>query len=268
MARYLTFALVAPLASFGGIAVGERRSGWDRPARSAVLGLVGACLGVERDDAEGQAALADDYGIALLCSAPGRLLVDYHTTQVPPRQRGRRFATRAQELSAPGLNTILSRRDYRNGAWHVAGLWERSGRPRWSLEVIAESMRRPGFVPYLGRKSCPLGFPLAPDICDAADAPAALLMRQATGPEVLLASRGKSVRERLAGLAAEGESVIAMDAPDGTLRPGDAGYVAPDDPRRRYVERRRDQPRSRARWQFDLRAELVMGVLPAPGAAR
>ena len=44
-------------------------------------------------------------------------------------------------------------------------------------------MNRPGFVPYLGRKSCPLGLPLAPLIETAADAPAALEARHRTGPE-------------------------------------------------------------------------------------
>jgi CRISPR system Cascade subunit CasD len=97
MPRYLTFALVAPLASFGAIAVGERRSGWNRPGRSAVLGLVGACLGLEREDDAGQDALTSGYSVALLCHSPGRLLADYHTTQVPSAKRTRRFATRAEE---------------------------------------------------------------------------------------------------------------------------------------------------------------------------
>ena len=101
-------------------------------------------------------------GLPLLCHAPGRLLADYHTTQVPPTKGKRRFATRAEELAAPDLNTILSRRDYRSGAWHLAALWARVAAPRWTLEELAEAMRRPGFVPYLGRKSCPLGLPLAP----------------------------------------------------------------------------------------------------------
>ena len=85
MPRFLTFALVAPLASFGAIAVGERRSGWDRPSRSAVLGLVGACLGVEREDDAGQEALASSYAIALLCHSPGalarRLPYDFRSPQ-------------------------------------------------------------------------------------------------------------------------------------------------------------------------------------------
>jgi len=249
MPRYLTFALVAPLAAFGSIAVGERRSGWDRPARSAVLGLVGACLGLDRADDEAQTALAEGYGLALLCHAPGRLLADYHTTQVPSAKRGRRFATRAEELAAPDLNTILSRRDYRSGAWHLGALWERGETVRWPLEGLAEAMERPGFVPYLGRKSCPLGLPLAPCITEAADPPAALVARHSEGPEARLEyPKGKTLRGVLAD--APGEAVIVLDAAD----------VDPNDPRLRRIEFRRDQPRSRRRWQFDLREEAVLGA--------
>lgn len=245
MPEYLTFALVAPLASFGSIAVGERRSGWDRPGRSAVLGLVGACLGLERDDDAGQAALAEGYGLALLCASPGLLLADYHTAQVPSAGRGRSFATRAAELRAPELNTVLSRRDYRTGAWHLAALWPRNLVSRWSLPELAAAMEQPVFVPYLGRKGCPLGLPLAPNIIEAADAPAALLARHEDGREA-------EFRERL--------------LPPGTV-PGcivtlDAGDAPPDDPRLRRIETRRDQPRSRRRWQFDLRREAVLDTAP------
>ena len=248
MARYLTFALVAPLASFGAIAVGERRSGWDRPARSAVLGLVAACLGLDRADDGAQAALADQYGLALLCHAPGRLLADYHTTQVPSAKRGRRFSTRAAELAAPDLNTILSRRDYRTGTWHLSAIWPRSEHARWSLEVLSKAMMQPHFVPYLGRKSCPLGLPLAPRVVDADDAPAALLARHDDGPEAHLADqRGWRFRNAITG--PDGDIVITLDAAD-----------AIDDKRQLRIEMRRDQPRSRRRWQFDLRAEAVLGI--------
>ncbi|UFN49152.1 type I-E CRISPR-associated protein Cas5/CasD [Roseomonas sp. OT10] len=250
MPAYLTFALVAPLASFGGIAVGERRGGWDRPARSAVLGLLGACLGVEREDDAAQAALAADYGLALLCHAPGRLLPDYHTAQMPPALRNRRFATRAEELAAPGLNTVLSRRDYRSGAWHLGALWARGEAPRWSLEQLRDAMARPTFVPYLGRKSCPLGLPLAPEIATADDPTAALERRRAEGPEarLLLPRAGRRetpLRDLLADQPAD--PLIVLDA-------ADAGA----DPRLLRVEMRRDQPRSRRRWQFDLRPEAVL----------
>ena len=248
MPRYLTFALVAPLASFGAIAVGERRSGWDRPARSAVLGLVGACLGLDRADDDAQAALADQYGLALLCHAPGRLLADYHTTQVPSAKRGRRFATRTAELAVPDLNTVLSRRDYRTGAWHLGAIWLRREGARWSLDALAAAMKQPVFVPYLGRKSCPLGLPLAPRVAEADDAPAALLARHDDGPEARLADqRGWRFRNAIAG--AGGDIVVTLDAAD-----------AADDKRQLRIEMRRDQPRSRRRWQFDLRAEAVLGI--------
>lgn len=242
MAAFLTFALIAPIASFGAIAVGERRPTWDRPARSAVLGLVGACLGVEREDDAGQAALAEGYGVALLCHAPGRLLADYHTAQVPPARGKRRFATRREELQAPDLATILSRRDYRTGAWHLAAMWARNPAPRWSLPDIAAAMKAPGFVPYLGRKSCPLGLPLAPALDDAPDPGMALARRHRNGREARFRHWADTA----------GVPIVARDHWDGTADPALA----------LRVETKRDQPRSRRLWQFDLRQEVVEG-LPA-----
>ena len=135
MPEFLTFALAAPLAAMGDIAVGERRGGWDRPGRSAVLGLVAACLGLTREDEAAHAALESGYGLALCRQRLGPLLADYHTAQVPPRQRGRRFATRAEELAAQDFETILSRRDYRTDFLVLGALWQRSG-ARWPLEQI------------------------------------------------------------------------------------------------------------------------------------
>jgi CRISPR system Cascade subunit CasD len=246
--QILTFALVAPLASFGSLAVGERRAGWDRPARSAVLGLVGACLGVDRDDDDAQGALAHDYGLALLCHAPGRLLTDFHTAQVPSARRGVRYATRAEELAVEKLNTVLSRRDYRVGAWHLGALWPR-GDARWSLDAIADAMHSPTYFPCLGRRSCPLGLPLAPKIVEAADPSEALLARHRDGPEAQLQLRGRRWRDVIADQP--GELLVTVDAAD-----------AAGDPRLRRVERRRDQPLSRKRWQFDLRDEGILGVAP------
>ena len=251
MPEFLTFALVAPMASFGDLAVGERRGGFDRPARSAVLGLVGACLGIERDDDAGQSGLAAGYDVGLLCEQSGTLLADYHTAQVPPAARSRRYATRAAELSLPShaLNTILTRRDYRLGAWHLAALSARDGAP-WNLPAIAEAMRRPVFTPCLGRKSCPLGLPLAPCVTDAADLPAALLARRAGGPE-------NAMR---AALLPAGASRHAPEPTEVRLTLDVAALPDRADPNLRRIEMRRDQPRSRRLWQFDVREEAVLAV--------
>ena len=69
---FLTCVLAAPIAAMGTLAVGERRGTWDRPGRSAVLGLVAACLGIEREDEDAHQALEAGYGMALRvepCSA-------------------------------------------------------------------------------------------------------------------------------------------------------------------------------------------------------
>jgi CRISPR system Cascade subunit CasD len=146
-------------------------------------------------------------------------------------------------LRAPELNTILSRRDYRTGAWHLAALWPRAAGARWDLAALRDAMRRPGFVPYLGRKSCPLGLPLAPAIAAAASPAAALLARHEDGPE------GRFRADMAARPAAR--LTVALDAGDAG---GDTGELR--------VEMRRDQPRDRLRWQFDLRAEAILAVPP------
>ena len=168
MPEFLTFALAAPLAAMGEIAVGERRGSWDRPGRSAVLGLIAACLGLTREDETAHDALETGYGLALRVQHVGPLLPDYHTAQVPPARRGRRFATRAEELSAKDLETILSRRDYRTDVLALAAIWSRPG-ARWPLLEIEAALRAPHYAPYFGRKSCPLMLPLAPHRTEAAD---------------------------------------------------------------------------------------------------
>ena len=95
MSNHLVFTLHATIGSFGALAVGERRGGFERPAKSAVLGLVAAALGLERDDEEAQIALASDFG-----SWPrsGRTRTDFLSTIT--RSRLRRSAETAVSQSA------------------------------------------------------------------------------------------------------------------------------------------------------------------------
>lgn len=240
------------MASFGTLAVGERRDGGDRPGRSAVMGLLGACLGLTRKDETGQKALAEGYGLAMLCHASGRLLTDYHTAQTAPSRRSWRPATRAQELAAaPGeLATILSRRDYRTGSWHLGALWVRGDETRWSLEEMRKAMQEPVFTPSLGRKSCPPGLPFAPELVEGKSAAAVLLARQDNGPESRMCNRFGLFRDQLAGRSLRTEALVVLDAAD--VAEHGAGHTVI----RR--EMRRDQPLSRVRWQFELREEALL----------
>jgi CRISPR system Cascade subunit CasD len=242
MPEFLTFALAAPLAAMGEIAVGERRGSWDRPGHSAVLGLIAGCLGLDREDEAAHAALESGFGLALRIQNVGPLLADYHTAQVPPARRGRRFATRADELAAPDLATILSRRDYRTEVLVLAALWSRAA-GRWPLSGIEAALRAPYYVPYFGRKACPLMLPLAPRRTEAVDPIASLAERAERGPEP---ERQLLRRRSVAPLTA----LVTMTAADANH------FGLPI----RRVEIRRDVVASRRRWQFALREEAISAV--------
>lgn len=166
----LIFQLQATLSSWGEVAVGEYRPSAEYPSQSAIHGLLGAALGIERDDDEAQAALRNGYRLAVGVLSQGRLLRDYHTAQVPSRSdlKKRPHATRKDELSLPktDLNTILSSRDYRQDAAALVAIQAMADAP-YSLQHLAEALKKPKFVLYLGRKSCPLDEPLYPRVMEA-----------------------------------------------------------------------------------------------------
>ena len=165
MREHLVFLLAAPIASFGGYAGHERRGSGPLPMRSAVLGLVGAALGIDRADAGGQAALRA-YSVAVQAFQASAPLRDYHTVQTVSTAKARRPATRRQALERAGRdsNTVITIRDYRCDVLIGVALW---GHGRWKLDDLARHLRQPRFPLYLGRKSCPLANPLNPDVVTA-----------------------------------------------------------------------------------------------------
>lgn len=249
MPEYLIVRLYGPLASWGGIAVGQYRPAENHPSMSGVLGLVAAALGVRREDAVEQAALRESYQMAALVHAEGTLLRDYHTTQVPSatvKKRAWPFATRREELSMPRdhLNTILSSREYYCDVLATVALWPTVDDPPYSLAEIAEALRHPAFVPYLGRKSCPLALPLMPQVVEGADLHEACDAVQFPDQEILsgIPGRGDS-----GTLFWDGEGVTGFESK--------STYTAP----------KRDVPLDRMTWQFAERDEHQARVLVPEG---
>ena len=186
MNDYLIFRLYGALASWGDIAVGDIRPSYRYPSKSAIIGLTAAALGVERDENEKQTEL-----VKLLFSvrvdALGNPIEDYHTIQAPSEQaikndRDKAFWTRVDEIEAIKWRVIQSKSNAEAGAiqsrrtyycdslytialcenkidqinWHILGLS--------AIQDLVQFLKEPRFVLYLGRKSCPLGLPLEPQI--------------------------------------------------------------------------------------------------------
>jgi CRISPR system Cascade subunit CasD len=230
MRKFLVFQLYAPLASWGDIAVGEVRPTLSHPTRSALLGLLGAAMGIRRDAGAALHAMREGYGFGVKVTGDGTPLRDYHTIQTPSAKGGKRgssakFATRREELHAAELNTIVSTREYRSDAQYVIVVWERAA-PPYSLPAIAERLATPVFTLYLGRKACPPALPLCPQIVDAATLRDAFGKAHFPGPEFL------------AVLVSDGGARIYWD--EGI----EAGYET------QQIQVLRDEPEDRRRWYF------------------
>lgn len=173
MKAYLIFRLYGPMASWGQEAVGGDRNTALCPPRSAILGLLGAALGIKREEQDRLNSLNQSVYVAVKQRVPGSLIRDFHTTQVPSQQKGIVHRTRKNELAETKLNTILSSRDYRcDGLWTIAV--SLTDEPLLSLEELKDALKKPVFTLSLGRKSCPLSLPLSPEIIEVNELKSAL----------------------------------------------------------------------------------------------
>jgi len=102
--------------------------------------------------------------VAVSTLSNGRQFRDFHTAQAVPTARIKRPSTRRAALRAlrSGDNPVITRRDYRTDCVFGVALWG-SG----DLHKLQRALARPYFVPYLGRKSCPLAAPMAPRVVEA-----------------------------------------------------------------------------------------------------
>jgi len=224
------------MASWGDIAVGEYRPTYDRPSKSAIVGVIGAALGIRREEEERLRELAVGYRMALRVDTPGTLLRDYHTSQVPPSGKGRKrveFGSRKAELfgSRDNLNTVLSSRDYRCDAHYTVCLWSDSFSPPYPLSAIRDGLEKPVFTLYLGRKSCPPALPLQPRVVQA-----------------------DTISAAFSSVPFEGDPFTTPLESDTGIQvfwegDEDSGYECV------HTVQRRDDPLSKKRWQFGNRTE-------------
>jgi len=241
MTKYLVFRLYGPMASWGDVAVGTYRPTFDHPSKSAVIGLLAAAIGIRRDEDIKLQKLTESYDFAVRVDASGMMLRDYHTSQVPSSGSGRNkkyFATRKDELavSQKDMKTILSTRDYYCDAVYSVCLWCKLDDVPYSLENLAQKLKEPEFVLYLGRKSCPLAMPVDAKVVSGVN------IQDVFGTmkmDALLDNLQKDDSMRLYWEGSQNAGVPAM-----------------------HTITRRDDPLSRRRWQFADRDEHFAVVQP------
>ena len=228
MSDYLVFTLTASLAAMGDLAGHERRGSLTWPGRSALLGLLGAALGVQRD---GDFVALDALHLAVAVFDAGQPLRDYHTVQTVPTAAAKRPQSRPEALATATkerLNTTITLRDYRMAPLYGVAVWG------GNLEALKAGLERPGFTLYLGRKSCPLAAPVGARVV------------QAEGPEAALSSLHLPPW-RVGAIAL----TLVLDAADA---------AKPD-----RTELRHDQPLDRAKWHFSPRKVAFQDVHITPG---
>ena len=176
MPRYIILRLDGPMQAWGSHTFEDFRPSNLFPTRSGLLGLLGACLGIDRRDHAGLEQLAQSVEFTVradravrrpdveqLISKSAVKLPDYHTILDARKVDG-----------STNKNAVESRREYLFDAAFTVAIGEKQN-ASVTLTAIADALLRPCFTPVLGRRSCPITRPLLDGTpVEASDAKAAL----------------------------------------------------------------------------------------------
>lgn len=162
MRDFLILKLHGPMQAWGEHTFEGLRPSANFPTRSGLLGLLGACLGIKRNDREQLQQLADSVVVAVRVDerrmsrrdGESRTLrvvkmTDYHTVK----------DAREDYTGLKKHDTIQTWREYLYDAEFTVALWNQPDATLSSDELEA-AVKRPHFTPYLGRRSCPITRPL------------------------------------------------------------------------------------------------------------
>ncbi|MCW4629273.1 MULTISPECIES: type I-E CRISPR-associated protein Cas5/CasD [Marinomonas] len=157
MGQYLILRLSGPMQAWGQPSFEGTRPSAAFPTRSGLLGLLGACLGIRRNDRKALQELSNGVRFAIRCeqkNIEGKVikvtkLTDYHTVK----------DARESYQGLKSHETIQTWREYLCDATFTLAVWTVES-STVSLEQLALAVKKPVFTPYLGRRSCPLSEPL------------------------------------------------------------------------------------------------------------
>lgn len=206
----LLLRLAGPLQSWGSSSRFARRTTEPAPTKSGVLGLLAASLGRQRTAGVSDLA-ALRFGVRI--DQPGTLLRDFQTAHD--------FDT---ENAMP-----ISERFYLADAVFVAAVEGEHD----LIERLARALDEPGFLPYLGRRSCPPSRPIKIGVEEAQDLRAALTLHRWEASRHRQRKRFRRERQERVRL----EILLEATAADGTVNSRRDQPLSFDPRHRRYALR-------------------------------
>lgn len=176
MQDYLIIKLQGVMQAWGGHTYEDYRPSLIFPTRSAIVGLLGACLGIEREDIQALKALNQSFQLTVRANkrkivqrkstedkfVSMQKITDFHTVQQARKVDGK-----------PRPEAIVSRREYLCDAEFTLALAfvKDAG---YYLEQVKQAIQKPVYTPFLGRRSCPIQSRLYEAVVNAENAQAAL----------------------------------------------------------------------------------------------
>lgn len=128
-----------PLQSWGIGSHFETRQTERYPSKSAIIGMIAACLGYRRGE-DSKIQQLNDLDFAVRVDQPGNILRDYHTVA---------------KYNKKGIKerTYVTQRYYLEDAVFVVAI---GSDDHATIDKIEQAVKSPYFQPYMGRRSLPL----------------------------------------------------------------------------------------------------------------
>jgi len=185
MQDFLIIKLQGAMQAWGGHTFEDYRPSHIIPTRSAVVGLLGACLGIDRADIQGIADLNSSF--ELMVRADKRKVQTKQFGQIKEKiltmHKMTDFHTVLDARKVDGsarTDAIISHREYLCDAEFSLALEFRNNAV-FNLEKVKQAIQKPYYTPFLGRRSCPIQQPLFKTIVAAENAQKALAQIEPKG---------------------------------------------------------------------------------------
>lgn len=177
MQDYLIIKLQGAMQAWGGHTYEDYRPSLIFPTRSAIVGLLGACLGIEREDTQSLKVLNESFQLTVRANkrkieqressqdkppVSMQKITDFHTVQQARKSDGK-----------PRPEAIVSRREYLCDAEFTLALAFIKDTD-YGLERVKQAIQKPVYTPFLGRRSCPIQRPLYEAVVNEENAQVAL----------------------------------------------------------------------------------------------